>query len=153
MGAVGVAGVAWPLIDQLNPDASVLALASIRFDVAPVAEGSSVTIMWRGLPVFVRHRTPAEIEAARAVPMAELKDPEPDENRVVEGHDEWLIMIANCTHLGCVPVGEAGDFDGWFCPCHGSHYDTSGRIRRGPAPANLVVPPYEFISDTVVQIG
>lgn len=153
MGAVGVAGVAWPLIDQLNPDASVLALASIRFDIAPIVEGSSVTILWRGLPVFIRHRTQAEIEEARAVPMADLKDPQRDEDRVIEGHDEWLIMIANCTHLGCVPVGEAGDFDGWFCPCHGSHYDTSGRIRRGPAPANLVVPPYEFISDTVVQIG
>ncbi len=153
MGAVGVAGVAWPLIDQLNPDASVLALASIRFDIAPIVEGSSVTILWRGLPVFIRHRTEAEIEEARAVPMADLKDPQRDEDRVVEGHDQWLIMIANCTHLGCVPVGEAGDFDGWFCPCHGSHYDTSGRIRRGPAPANLVVPPYEFISDTVVQIG
>lgn len=153
MGAVGVAGVAWPLIDQLNPDASVLALASIRFDVAPIAEGSSVTIMWRGLPVFVRHRTAAEIEEARAVPLSELKDPETDQDRVLEGHDQWLIMVANCTHLGCVPVGEAGDFDGWFCPCHGSHYDTSGRIRRGPAPANLVVPPYEFITDTIVQIG
>lgn len=153
MGAVGVAGVAWPLIDQLNPDASVLALASIRFDVAPIVEGSSVTILWRGLPVFIRHRTAAEIETARAVPMSDLKDPQRDEDRVLEGHDEWLIMVANCTHLGCVPVGEAGDFDGWFCPCHGSHYDTSGRIRRGPAPANLVVPPYEFVSDTVVQIG
>lgn len=153
VGAVGVAGVAWPLIDQLNPDASVLALASIRFDVSPVVEGSSVTIMWRGLPVFVRHRTPAEIEAARAVPLSELKDPQSDEDRVIEGHEQWLIMVANCTHLGCVPVGESGDFDGWFCPCHGSHYDTSGRIRRGPAPANLVVPPYEFITDTIVQIG
>ena len=140
-------------VDQLNPDASVLALASIRFDIAPIVEGSSVTILWRGLPVFIRHRTQAEIEEARAVPMADLKDPQRDEDRVIEGHNEWLIMIANCTHLGCVPVGEAGDFDGWFCPCHGSHYDTSGRIRRGPAPANLVVPPYEFISDTVVQIG
>jgi ubiquinol-cytochrome c reductase iron-sulfur subunit len=153
VGVVGVGAVTWPLIDQLNPDASVLALASIRFDVSPVVEGSSVTILWRGLPVFVRHRTAAEIEAARAVPLSDLKDPEPDEERVAEGHDEWLIMVANCTHLGCVPVGEAGDFDGWFCPCHGSHYDTSGRIRRGPAPANLVVPPYEFITDTIVQIG
>lgn len=112
-----------------------------------------MTILWRGLPVFVRHRTAAEIEEARAVPLSDLKDPEPDEERVLEGHEEWLIMVANCTHLGCVPVGESGDFDGWFCPCHGSHYDTSGRIRRGPAPANLVVPPYQFVSDTVVEIG
>jgi len=109
--------------------------------------------MWRGLPVFVRHRTAAEIEEARAVPLSDLKDPETDEDRVVPGHEQWLIMIANCTHLGCVPVGESGDYDGWFCPCHGSHYDTSGRIRRGPAPKNLVVPPYEFLTDTVVEIG
>src|SRR5690606_28659161 len=153
VGAVGIAGVAWPLITQLNPDASVLALASIQVDISPIAEGSSVTVMWRGMPVFIRHRTPAEIEEARATPLSELKDPEPDEARVVEGHDQWLIMIANCTHLGCVPVGESGDYDGWFCPCHGSHYDTSGRIRRGPAPRNLVVPEYQFLSDTIVQIG
>ncbi|WP_404402706.1 ubiquinol-cytochrome c reductase iron-sulfur subunit [Pelagibacterium halotolerans] len=152
-GAVALGGIAWPLIHQLNPDASVLALASIQYDLSPVEEGSTVTIMWRGLPVFVRHRTPEEIEEARATPLSELKDPEPDEARVKEGHSEWLIMIANCTHLGCVPVGEAGAYDGWFCPCHGSVYDTSGRIRSGPAPLNLVVPPYEFISDTVVQIG
>ena len=151
--AVGVAGAAWPLIDSMNPDASVLALASIEFDLAGIEEGQSVTIKWRGLPVFVRHRTAAEIEEARAVPLNELKDPEPDEARVKEGHEAWLIMIANCTHLGCVPVGESGDFDGWFCPCHGSHYDTAGRIRKGPAPKNLVLPPYEFISDTLVQIG
>lgn len=153
MGAVGVAGAAWPLISQLNPSASVLALASIRFDVSTVPEGSSVTILWRGLPVFVRHRTPEEIEAARAVPLSELRDPEGDEERVLEGHEEWLIMVANCTHLGCVPVGESGDFGGWFCPCHGSQFDTAGRIRRGPAPTNLVVPPYEFVSDTIVEIG
>lgn len=153
MGAVGVAGAAWPLISQLNPSASVLALASIRFDVSTVPEGSSVTILWRGLPVFVRHRTAEEIEAARAVPLSELRDPEGDEERVLEGHEEWLIMVANCTHLGCVPVGESGDFGGWFCPCHGSQFDTAGRVRRGPAPTNLVVPPYEFVSDTIVEIG
>lgn len=153
VGAVGVAGAAWPLINQLNPDASVLALASIRVDIAPIAEGSSVTIMWRGMPVFIRHRTAAEIAEAQSVPLGELKDPETDAQRVHEGYEQWLIMIANCTHLGCVPVGEAGDFDGWFCPCHGSHYDTAGRIRRGPAPKNLVVPPYEFITDTIVEIG
>jgi ubiquinol-cytochrome c reductase iron-sulfur subunit len=153
VGAVGVAGIAWPLINQLNPDASVLALASIEFDVSPVAEGQSVTVMWRGSPVFVRHRTAAEIEEARAVPLTDLKDPETDEARTKPGHEAFLIMIANCTHLGCIPVGDSGDYDGWFCPCHGSHYDTAGRIRRGPAPKNLVVPPYEFVSDTLVRIG
>lgn len=153
VGAVGAAAIVWPLIDQMNPDASTLALASIEFDVGAIEEGQSVTIKWRGMPVFVRHRTAAEIEVANAVPLSDLKDPETDAQRVLEGHEEWLIMIANCTHLGCVPVGEAGDFDGWFCPCHGSHYDTAGRIRKGPAPKNLVVPPYEFMSDTLVQIG
>lgn len=153
VGAVGVAGAAWPIIDQMNPDASVLALATIEFDTSSVEEGASVTILWRGLPVFVRHRTPAEIEEAKAVPMEDLKDPELDEARTKPGHEEMLIMLANCTHLGCIPVGEAGEFDGWFCPCHGSHYDTAGRIRKGPAPKNSVVPPYEFVSDTVVQIG
>jgi len=153
VAAVGVAGAAWPLIDQLNPDASVLALASIEFDLSSVEEGQSVTVKWRGLPVFVRHRTAAEIEEARAVPLNDLKDPETDEQRTKEGHEQWLVMIATCTHLGCVPVGESGEYDGWFCPCHGSHYDTAGRIRKGPAPKNLVVPPYEFISDSLVQIG
>ena len=121
--------------------------------MSSIPEGQSVTIMWRGLPVFVRHRTPAEIEEAKAVPLSDLKDPETDEQRTKEGHEQWLIMIANCTHLGCVPVGDSGDFDGWFCPCHGSHYDSAGRIRKGPAPKNLVPPPYEFLSDTLVQIG
>jgi len=153
VGAIIVGAAVWPLIDQMNPDASVLALASIEFDVSSVEVGSSVTIKWRGLPVFVRHRTQAEIDEANAVPLEELKDPETDAQRVVEGHEQWLIMIANCTHLGCVPVGEAGEFDGWFCPCHGSHYDTAGRIRKGPAPTNLVVPPLDFVSDTLVKIG
>lgn len=153
VGAVGAAAVVWPLINQLNPDASTLALASIRYNIAPIEVGQSVTITWRGLPVFVRHRTEKEIEEAKAVPLSDLKDPETDEQRTKPGHEEWLIMIANCTHLGCIPVGESGDFDGWFCPCHGSHYDSAGRIRRGPAPKNLVVPPYEFLSDTLVQIG
>lgn len=153
VGAVGAAAVVWPLINQLNPDASTLALASIEFDLGAIEEGQSVTITWRGLPVFVRHRTAAEIAEAKAVPLADLKDPETDEQRTKEGHEQWLVMVANCTHLGCVPVGEAGEFDGWFCPCHGSHYDTAGRIRKGPAPTNLVVPPYEFVSDTLVKIG
>ncbi len=153
VGAVGVAGIAWPVIDQMNPSAAVKALASIDFDVSSITQGESVTIIWRGLPVFVRHRTPAEIEEAEATPLADLKDPEPDSARVKEGHAEWLIMVANCTHLGCVPVGESGPFGGWFCPCHGSVYDTSGRIRSGPAPKNLVVPPYIFVTDTTVRIG
>ena len=153
VAAVGAAAVVWPLINQLNPDASTLALASIEFDLSSIEEGQSVTITWRGLPVFVRHRTAAEVAEAQAVPLSDLKDPQTDEERTKPGHEPWLIMIANCTHLGCVPIGQSGDFDGWFCPCHGSHYDTAGRIRQGPAPKNLVVPPYEFISDTLVQIG
>ena len=153
VGVVGVAAAAWPLIDQMNPDASVLAVSSIEFDLSAIEVGQSVTIKWRGLPVFVRHRTLAEIEVAKAVPLEDLKDPETDAQRTKEGHEQWLIMIANCTHLGCIPVGEAGEFDGWFCPCHGSHYDTAGRIRKGPAPKNLVLPSYEFLSDTLVQIG
>ena len=153
VSAVGVGAVARPLINQMNPDASVLALASTEFDLSGVEEGSSVTIKWRGSPVFVRHRTAQEIEEARAVPMSDLKDPATDESRVKEGHEQYLVMVALCTHLGCVPVGDAGEFGGWFCPCHGSEYDTSGRIRKGPAPKNLVVPPYQFLSDTVIQIG
>jgi ubiquinol-cytochrome c reductase iron-sulfur subunit len=153
VGAVAVAGAVWPLINQMNPDASVTALASIEYDLTPIQEGQTVTIKWRGLPVFVRHRTPKEIEEAKAVPLTELKDPETDEQRTKPGHEQWLIMIANCTHLGCIPTGEAGAFDGWFCPCHGSEYDSAGRIRRGPAPKNLVLPQYKFVTDTLVQIG
>lgn len=153
VGTVAVAGAVWPLIDQMNPDASVLALASIEYDLSSIEVGQSVTIKWRGLPVFVRHRTQAEIDEAKAVPLSELKDPATDEERTKPGHEQWLIMIANCTHLGCIPVGESGEYDGWFCPCHGSVYDTAGRIRKGPAPKNLVLPDYEFLSDTLVQIG
>lgn len=153
VGTVGAAAVAWPLVNQLNPDASTLAVASIEFNLSGIEVGQTVTIMWRGLPVFVRHRTDAEVAEAQAVPLSDLKDPETDEQRTKVGHEPWLIMIANCTHLGCIPVGQSGDFDGWFCPCHGSHYDSAGRIRRGPAPKNLVVPPYTFVSDTLVQIG
>jgi ubiquinol-cytochrome c reductase iron-sulfur subunit len=159
VGTVAVAGAVWPLIDQMNPDASVLALASIEFDLSTVELGQTITIKWRGLPVFVRHRTAEDIAAAEAMPMGDLKDPEADSARVKEGHAEWLIMVANCTHLGCIPSfsrpgAEVGAIlDGWFCPCHGSQYDTSGRILKGPAPKNLVVPPYNFLSDTLVQIG
>lgn len=153
VGAVAVGGAVWPLIEQLSPDASVLALSSIEFDLSSIVEGQSVTIMWRGKPVFVRYRTAAEIAEADLVLMEELKDPETNAARTKEGHANWLIMEANCTHLGCIPVGESGDYDGWFCPCHGSHYDSAGRIRKGPAPLNLVVPPYEFLSDTLIKIG
>jgi ubiquinol-cytochrome c reductase iron-sulfur subunit len=131
----------------------VLALASVEYDVSAIPVGQSVTIKWRGSPVFVRHRTQKEIDEARAVPMADLKDPQRDQDRVKPGHDQWLVMIALCTHLGCIPVGDAGDYDGWLCPCHGSQYDSSGRVRKGPAPKNLIVPPYKFVSDTVIQIG
>lgn len=156
VGAVGAACVAWPFIDQMNPAADTLALASIEFDVSTVAEGQSVTLTWRGKPVFVRHRTPAEIEEAREVPLDDLRDPQTDAERAEK--PEYLVMVGVCTHLGCVPLGQSvsdpkGDFGGWFCPCHGSHYDTSGRIRRGPAPLNLAVPEYQYISDTVVRIG
>jgi ubiquinol-cytochrome c reductase iron-sulfur subunit len=165
VGAVGAAMVAWPFIDQMNPDASVLALASIEVDLAPIAEGQSITLKWRGNPVFVRHRTAKEIEDAKAVPIADLPDPDArnanvkdgdpatDINRVVGGKEQFLVMMGVCTHLGCVPLGQQGDYGGWFCPCHGSHYDTAGRIRKGPAPQNLPVPKYAYISDTKISIG
>ena len=156
MTVVGAAAVAWPLVDQMNPSADVLALSSTEFDLSPVAVGQSVTVVWRGKPVFVRHRTAEEITAARDIDIGGLRDPETDEDRAQK--PEWLIMVGVCTHLGCIPLGQKsgdfkGEFGGWFCPCHGSHYDTSGRIRIGPAPVNLEVPPYEYLSDTVIQIG
>ncbi len=156
--AVGGAAAVWPLIDQMNPDASVKALASIEADISAIEEGQSVTFKWRGKPVFVRHRTASEIEEANAVPLEDLKDPATDAERVLAGHEEWLVMVGLCTHLGCVPLGqkpseEKGEYNGWFCPCHGSHYDTAGRIRKGPAPKNLVLPPFEFLSDTLIKIG
>ena len=135
------------------PAADTLALASIEFDLSKVQEGQQVVIKWQGKPVFVRYRTPAEIEAARETPMNALKDPQADTDRVIEGHDQYLVLVGSCTHLGCVPTFGTGDFGGWFCPCHGSHYDTSGRIRKGPAPLNLVVPDYQYLSDTRIRIG
>jgi ubiquinol-cytochrome c reductase iron-sulfur subunit len=154
IGAVGVAAAAWPLIHQMNPDASTIAAgAPIEFDLAPVAEGQIVRVFWRGNPIFVRHRTKTEIEAAERVDLNALPDPQPDSARVKSGHTQWLIVYASCTHLGCIPLGPQGDFGGWFCPCHGSQFDTSGRIRRGPAPTNLPVPPYEFLSDSKIRIG
>ncbi len=148
---VGVANVAWPLIDQMNPDASVLALASIEVDLSAIEVGQSIKVKWRGKPVFIRRRSAQEIEAARAIDPETLPDPQEDAARVQK--DEWLVMVGVCTHLGCIPLGEEGDYNGWFCPCHGSHYDTSGRIRKGPAPKNLDVPPYEFLNEQRIKIG
>lgn len=158
---VGIAGLglaAWPFIDFMNPSADVLALASLEFDLSSVEPGQSITVQWRNKPVFIRRRTEAEIEVAKSVPLDQLKDPQTDADRVKEGKEEWLVMVGICTHLGCIPKGQragdpTGEFGGWFCPCHGSHYDTSGRIRKGPAPRNLDVPPYEFTGDTSILIG
>jgi len=158
IGAFGVAAVAWPFIDQMNPAADVLALATTEVDISKVEVGQSITVLWRGHPVFIRRRTPEEIKAAEDVNLADLKDPQPDSDRVQKGKEQWLILVGVCTHLGCIPLGQKqgdprGEFGGWFCPCHGSQYDTSGRIRKGPAPQNLAVPPYSFESDTVVLVG
>lgn len=155
---VGVGAMAWPLIDSMNPSADVLALSSVEFDMAPIAVGSAVTVVWRGKPVFVRHRSPEEIKAAQATKPSELSDPATDAERVKAGKEQWLVVVGICTHLGCVPLGNKptearGEFGGWFCPCHGSQYDTSGRVRHGPAPANLPVPPYAFLTDTKIKIG
>jgi ubiquinol-cytochrome c reductase iron-sulfur subunit len=165
-GAVGAVSVAWPFIDQMRPDASTLALASIEVNVAALQPGMSLTVKWRGKPVFIRNRTPEEIKAAADVPMAELKDPAarnanlaPDAKATGidrsggAGKENWIVMIGSCTHLGCVPLGQSGEYNGWFCPCHGSVYDTAGRIRKGPAPENLAIPTFSFKSDTVIQIG
>jgi len=164
LGAVGTAAVAWPMVQSMNPAADVLALASTEVDLSQVKEGESITAVWRGKPVFIRYRTAKEIEEARAVPMGDLKDPQTDEDRVKQSKfdgkpmPQWLVMIGVCTHLGCVPLGQKptdphGDYDGWFCPCHGSQYDSSGRIRKGPAPKNLEIPPYQFTDASKIKIG
>lgn len=167
---IGAAAALWPLIDQMNPDASALSLSSVEIDLAPVKEGQAITIMWRGKPIFIRNRTSEEIKSAKEAKLDDLKDPfarvlgQPDdlagtdENRTKKGKENWLIAVGICTHLGCIPKGQRpgddrGEFGGWFCPCHGSAYDTSGRIRKGPAPRNLDIPPYEFVSDTKIKIG
>lgn len=157
--AFGVGGGAmalWPFVNSLNPAKDTLAMATVEVDISNIPVGEAKTIMWQGKPVFVRHRTPAEIAEAQKVDVQSLSDKQPDSVRVKK--PEWLVTVGVCTHLGCVPVGQKttearGDYGGWFCPCHGSHYDTSGRIRKGPAPKNLAVPPYEFINDTTIKIG
>ena len=168
-GAVTAGAAIWPLIDQMNPSADVQALSSIRVDISGVSEGTQMTVKWLGKPVFIRRRTAAEIEDARSADLSALPDNHArnenlgdvdaaDENRALGGNPEWLVMMGVCTHLGCVPLGNAGDYSldgvgGWFCPCHGSHYDTSGRIRKGPAPTNLPVPTAEFVDETTVKLG
>lgn len=165
-GAVITGAAVWPLVNQMNPSADVLALASIRVDVSTVDPGTQMTVLFQGKPVFIRRRTEAEIAEARAVDVSELidreannanlpdTDPATDENRALDEAGEWLVQSGVCTHLGCVPVGDgAGDFGGWFCPCHGSHYDTAGRIRKGPAPRNLPIPAAEFVDETTIQLG
>ena len=158
VGAVGAAMAAWPFVHQMNPAADTLALASVEIDLSSVKEGEAVLVMWRKKPVFIRHRTQAEIAQAKADDQASLPDNQADADRVIAGKEQWLVLVGICTHLGCVPVGtqpgsERGEFGGWFCPCHGSHYDISGRIRKGPAPANLEVPEYAFLNDTTIKIG
>ena len=158
MGAVAVGTAAWPLVDSMNPAADTLALATAEVDLSTVEAGQTITAVWRGKPVFIHRRAPEEVEKIRAENWQDLRDPQSDEARVLKGHDQWLVMVGICTHLGCIPMGSKlgqpkGDFNGWFCPCHGSHYDQSGRIRKGPAPKNLAVPPYSFVSDTLIRIG
>ena len=151
IGAVGVGAAIWPLIDQMNPGSSVKALATTEVDVSSVEVGKTIIVLWRGKPIFIRRRTKEEIEEASAVDLKDLKDPEKDEDRAKD--PEWLVMIGVCTHLGCIPLGEKGEYNGWFCPCHGSHYDTSGRVRKGPAPNNLEIPKYEFVDNNTIKIG
>ena len=151
IGAVGLGATIWPFIDQMNPDSSVKALATTEVDISQIQPGKSITVLWRGKPVFIKRRTQSEISEAQSVKLEELKHPEKDQDRVKK--PEWLVMLGICTHLGCVPLSDKGEYKGWFCPCHGSHYDTSGRIRKGPAPVNMEVPEYTFVDDNTIKIG
>ena len=151
VGAVGVGAAVMPIVSQMNSDSSLKPLASIEVDISKVKEGQEITVLWRGKPVFIKRRSKEEIEKAQKVNLKDLKDPEEDKARVK--NPEWLVVLGVCTHLGCVPIGGKGDYDGWFCPCHGSHYDTSGRIRLGPAPTNLEIPKYEFVGTDKIKIG
>ena len=154
VAAVGGAATLVPLIAQMNPDASTIAAgAPVEVDLAPIAEGQVIKVFWRGQPIFISHRTKKEIDEARNVQLSSLPDPQADKDRVKPGKDEWLVLVGICTHLGCIPLAHQGSYDGWFCPCHGSVYDTSGRIRQGPAPKNLFLPPYKFLSDSKIRIG
>ena len=148
---MGIGATIWPFIDQMNPDNSVKALATTEVDISQIQPGKSITVLWRGKPVFIKRRTQSEISEAQSVQLEELKHPEKDQDRVKK--PEWLVMLGICTHLGCVPLSDKGEYKGWFCPCHGSHYDTSGRIRKGPAPVNMEVPKYTFIDDNTIKIG
>jgi len=155
---IGVGAIVWPFVDSMNPAKDVLALSSIEVDLAPIQEGQAITAVWRGKPIFLRNRTADEIKNAENVALNQLIDPQADSARVKPGKEKWLVVIGICTHLGCVPLGNKitdprGDWGGWFCPCHGSQYDTSGRVRHGPAPANLPLPPYAFNGDTKIKIG
>ena len=151
VGAIGIGATLWPLIDQMNPDSSVKALASTEVDISQIEPGKSVTVLWRGKPVFIKRRTQEEIAEAQSVSLDDLPHPEKDQDRVK--NPEWLVMLGICTHLGCVPLSDKGEYNGWFCPCHGSHYDTSGRIRKGPAPTNMEIPKYAFVDDNTIKIG
>jgi ubiquinol-cytochrome c reductase iron-sulfur subunit len=154
VAAVGAAATVWPLVAQMNPDAATIAAgAPIEVDLTPIAEGQDIKVFWRGKPIYISHRTKKQIDEAQKVPLASLPDPQADSARVKPGHDQWLVVVGICTHLGCIPIAHEGNYDGFFCPCHGSQYDSSGRIRQGPAPTNLAVPPYTFVSDTKIQIG
>jgi ubiquinol-cytochrome c reductase iron-sulfur subunit len=154
VGAVGAAAVLAPLIGQMNPDASTIAAgAPVEIDLAPLAAGQIVKVFWRSKPIFIFHRTKDDIAKAQAVDWHSLPDPAPDSARVKDGHEQWLVVIGICTHLGCIPLPHQGNYDGWFCPCHGSQYDSAGRIRQGPAPANLPLPPYQFVSESKIRIG
>jgi len=167
---IGGAAALWPAVDQMNPSEATLSAGTIAVDIAPIEQGQAITVMWRGKPVFIRHRTPEEIEEAKGVDVSDLKDPNvnamgdnaglpaTDDNLTREGHEQWLVVIGICTHLGCIPKGNRpsenrGEYGGWFCPCHGSHYDTAGRIRKGPAARNLELPLYAFMSDTTIKLG
>ena len=154
-GVVGGCAALWPFVNSMNPAADTLALSTTEVDISPIVEGQSITVVWRGNPVFIRHRTPREIKEAQDTKMGDLKDPQDDKERAIK--PEYLVMVGVCTHLGCIPGNKAsdakGDYNGWFCPCHGSHYDASGRIRKGPAPKNLAIPPYKYLNDKTILIG
>jgi len=153
MFGIGACAVAWPLIDSMNPSQDVLALASKEVNISDIEAGSGKKVLWRGKPVFIYRRTPEQVQTAKNVPLADLPDPQTDEQRTKPGKEEWLVMIGVCTHLGCVPIAGQGEYNGWFCPCHGSHYDISGRIRKGPAATNMAIPPYKFLNDNTILIG